>query len=240
MKKLLFNALIFGCSLSIFSCNQEKEIGDNQLTDDEKKAGYELLFDGKTTTGWHLYNQGNKESVWHVQEGELICGAGGDGNHGDLVSDKEFKNYELSFDWKISEAGNSGVFVNVQEKQDNPTAWTSGPEYQLLDEVHPDYAKENKRAGCLYGFSPQLNPVKLAAKGQWNHSVIRQENGKIEFLLNGTLTAQQDFNSPEWKEKIAATNFKNFPSFGMATSGKIALQDWNKGVSFKNIKIKAL
>lgn len=211
-----------------------------QLTEKEKQEGFKSLFDGKTLKGWHLYNQGNIPSAWRAQNGELRCIPGINAAHGDLVTNAKFEDFELRFDWKISKEGNSGVFINVLERKDIPTAWASGPEYQLLDKTHYDYEKELKRSGCLYGFSKQLNPAETAPAGSWNHSVIIQKNGKIKFFLNGVQTAQQDFNTTAWKEAVAATSFKNFPEFGKFTSGQIALQDWNKGVAFKNIRIKEL
>lgn len=133
------------------------------------------------------------------------------------------------------------MFINVQEKSDLPTAWASGPEYQLLEKSHYDHnADPTKRAGCLYGFYPQKNTAPSKPAGQWNQSCIRQVNGKVEFYLNGVLTAEQDFNTAQWKKLVAESNFKTFPEFGKHSQGHIALQDWAKGISFRSIKIKQL
>lgn len=240
MKKLaiLITVTVLTAAILI-SCSSQKP-KDNELSTAEKEQGYQLLFDGKTLNGWHLYNQGEISSAWIAQDGELKCLPGTDARHGDLVTDQDFENYEFSFDWKISKEGNSGVFINVVERADIPTAWASGPEYQLLEKGHHDYDKEMKRAGCLYNFSPQLHPAELKPLKDWNHSVIRQKNGKIEFMLNGIVTAKEDFNSISWKKAVANTSFKNFPEFGKHLKGRIALQDWNKGISFKNMKIRKL
>lgn len=221
------------------SCSSPK-VKDNELSKAEKEQGYELLFDGKTLNGWHVYNQGKISSSWVAQDGELKCLPGTDARHGDLVTDEEFENYEFQFDWKISKEGNSGVFIDVLEREDIPTAWSSGPEYQLLDKDHQDYHKEMKRPGCLYNFSAQLNPVEANPSTEWNHSVIKQQDGKIEFMLNGVVTAKEDFKTSSWKEAIANSSFKHFPEFGKQVKGRIALQDWNKGVSFKNLKIRKI
>ncbi|QHS59233.1 3-keto-disaccharide hydrolase [Chitinophaga agri] len=213
---------------------------DNTLSGKETADGWQLLFDGKTTHGWHLYNRGDKPSQWEVKDGALVCSPGPGKELGDLVTDSSYSNYDLTFDWKISVDGNSGVFVNVTERADIPTAWASGPEYQLLEQSHHDYVIENKRPGCLYGFSPQLNKATPKPAGEWNQSEIKQENGKVSFYLNGVLTAEQDFNTQQWKDAVANSGFKVFPEFGKQTSGKIALQDWNKGIAFKNIKLRKL
>lgn len=225
------------------SCS-EKKVGNNELSDSEIKDGWQLLFDGKTANGWHLYNKANAPSAWIVKDGELFCNPDTfEVEHGDLVSDAEYENFELKFDWKITTAGNSGVFINVIERDTIPRAWASGPEYQLLDHegIGKDYLKDStKWAACLYGFMPQKNVSKPKPAGEWNESKIVQRSGKIQFYLNGILTAEQDLTSEDWKGMVANSGFKYFPLFGKNTKGRLALQDWSKGVSFRNIKIKEM
>jgi hypothetical protein len=250
MKHKTLNFLLAGAlSFSLISCDsktqtEETAIEDNTLSDEEKTDGWELLFDGKTTDGWHLYNLGDVPSAWIVKGGELFCKPDTfEVVHGDLVSNKTYSNYDLTFDWNISLAGNSGVFINVMEAEENPTAWTSGPEYQLLDNlgIHKEYLDDTTHwAGCLYGYQKNLNVVEHKPAGEWNNSRILQENGVVKYWLNGVQTSEMDFNSEEWKELVANSSFKSFPNFGNKTEGHIALQDWSKGVSFRNIKIKNL
>jgi hypothetical protein len=213
---------------------------NNQLTDEEKKDGWTLLFDGKSTNGWHLYNRGKVPSVWRVQDDALYCDADSKAEQGDLTSDKEFQNFDLRFEWKIEKMGNSGVFIDVLEDPKIATTYASGPEYQLLEKSHPDYPDSSKRSGCLFGFGPAKHRTEETVLGQWYQSRIKQLNGKIEFYLNGVLTVQQDLTSPAWFDMISKSNFKNFPEFGKHTKGHIALQEWARGVSFRNIKIKEL
>jgi hypothetical protein len=231
--------LIFSMGLVSYSQNTGNQ---NTLTADEIKEGWELLFDGKTTNGWHIYNEGAIQSAWSVAEGELVCDPNTENVvRGDLVSDRSYENYDLTFEWKITKGGNSGIFINVQEAAEFPTAWTTGPEYQLLDNGNASShdLKDGKRlSGCIYSLSPLKNKVQPKKFGEWNTSRILQQNGQITFWLNGVLTGQEDMKSSRWKELVAGSNLGKFPSFGKATSGKIAFQDWAKGVSLRNIKIK--
>ena len=104
----------FACTITMFACSNHSE-QHNILTDQEKKDGWTLLFDGTSLSGWHLLNRGNIPSAWSADSGNLVCNLHAKNvKHGDLVSDKEYENFDLSFDWKISKAGNSGVFINVQ------------------------------------------------------------------------------------------------------------------------------
>jgi hypothetical protein len=77
----------------IVSCGGKR---DNQLTEEEKKEGWVNLFDGHSMTGWHLYNN-YKSATWSVKDGELVCGPDKRLEHGDLVTDREYTNYDLRF-----------------------------------------------------------------------------------------------------------------------------------------------
>ena len=250
---------ITGCILALLimaSCKTEKKSEEtdtwrtkkvavenathNQLLEVEEEEGWELLFDGETMEGWHLYNDSETESVWEVVDGELHSNANDESlKAGDLVTDQPYENYELTLDWKVSGNGNSGIFINVQELPNVPTAWQSGPEYQILGADHMDYDLPEKRPGCLYVFQPQQNKVEIK-QDDWNKTRIKQIDGKVEFYLNGVLTAKEDFSSPEWKSKIAETHFSKYPEFGKTTEGKIALQYWYFETWFRNIKIREL
>jgi hypothetical protein len=245
MKISLTSVALFFCfSFSTIQLLAQDSASHNSLTPAEMKAGWQLLFDGKTTSGWHLYNDGNIKSAWAVLNGELVCDPNTEKvQRGDLVSDQNFKDYDFRFEWKISEAGNSGVFINVQEGTEFPTAWVTGPEYQLLDNANmpKDYLKDGKHAaGCVYSLSPLLHEVQPKPFGQWNSSRIVQQNAVITFWLNGIETGHEDMKTERWKQLIAGSKLGNFPSFGKAFQGKIAFQDWSKGIALRNIKIKEI
>ncbi|MEO0901490.1 MAG: DUF1080 domain-containing protein [Bacteroidota bacterium] len=215
----------------------------NQLLDIEKEQGWSLLFDGESLNGWHLFNKpdSTQYSAWQVKDGAIFCDATDENKvFGDLTTDKTYENYELVFDWQMDLRGNGGVFINVQESPKFSATYQTGPEYQLLEPAHSDTNTPLKRPGCLWGISPQLNPVQAKVVGQWNTSRIVQKNGVIEFYLNGKLTAREDLTSAEWRNKIASSRFKDAEDFGKATRGKIALQNWYFSSWFRNIKIREL
>lgn len=241
MKKNIIKSLsILAVSATTFTCFAYIADQNNKLSAKEKAQGWKLLFDGSSTSGWHLYNSQAPFTVWKAKDGELFCDPMDKTGPGDLITDKEFKNFDLKFDWKLPKGGNSGVFINVLERKDIPTGWASGPEYQLLDNANPDYPKPEYRSGCLFGMTSQKTPVKTKPANIWNHSEIKQKNGKVQFFLNGVLTTEMDFNSKAWAQKVAASHFHAFPEYGKHISGHIALQDWATGIAFRNIKIKEL
>ncbi len=213
----------------------------NILSDKEKKDGWVLLFDGNTMNGWHLFNRGNTPSAWSVDSSNLVCNPHAKNvKHGDLVTDKVYENFDLKFEWKISQGGNSGLFVNVQERPELGTTFSTGPEYQLLDDknVEADYLKDlSHKAAAIFGVIPN-NSNTIPRSGEWNQSRILQQNGKLTFWLNGVLTVQVDMKSSEWKKLVAASSMRQYPEFGTAVKGHIAVQDWTNGVAFRDIKIK--
>ncbi len=174
--------------------------------------------------------------------GELICDQNAKNvAHGDFVTDKTYADFDLVFDWKITKGGNSGVFINVVEDTAYLAPWFTGPEYQLLDNANTiDHNKDDtlRQAGCIFGLTALQNNASAKLFGEWNNSRIVQQDGKLTFWLNGIISSEINLNSDRWKELVAASNFKALPGFGKATSGHIVLQDWAKGISFRNIKIK--
>ena len=256
MKSVQIVAILLGCTMVGCKGNDKKEENvwrtkklaaenqvHNQLLDVEKEQGWHLLFDGKTLEGWHLYNKPDSTvfSAWEVKDGLLYCNATDESKvFGDLVTDQAYENYELVFEWQMGLRGNGGVFINVQEAPEFPATYRTGPEYQLLEPTHMDTKTKKKQAGSLWGVSPQTNPVDAKPVGQWNTSKIIQKDGKIEFYLNGKLTAREDFNSPEWKQKVGKSGFAENADFGKATKGKIALQNWYFEAWFRNMKIRGL
>src|SRR5262245_1171120 len=105
----------------------------NRLTAEEKRDGWQLLFDGSTTKGWRGFKQKVAPRGWVVQQGTLVREAGG----ADLITVKQYKNFELALEWKISEGGNSGIMYRVTEDGNAP--YETGPEMQVLDDArHAD------------------------------------------------------------------------------------------------------
>jgi hypothetical protein len=200
-------------------------------------AQTKTLFDGKTTNGWHSYLKSGP-GAWRVVDGTLQLDPKAPGQ-GDLVTDKEYENYELSLEWKIAEGGNSGIIFGVHEDPSLRETYLTGIEMQILDDAK---AEDNKlathRAGALYDMRAPAHPAKPA--GEWNKVKIRKVNGHLTFWLNGEKVIDTQIGSPEWKEMINKSKFKNWKGFAAYPRGHIALQDHGAVVSFRDIKIKEL
>jgi cytochrome c len=222
-----------------------KVVAANTLTEKEKQEGWKLLFDGKTTTGLRGFKGKPAPTAWKIKDGVLFLDTSKkkDGSvigGGDLVTDSEFENYELSLEWKIEYAGNSGIIFNVIEDEKYGYVWQTGPEMQILDNIGHDEGRVAKhRAGDLFDLIGSKF-VTVRPSGEWNQARLIVNNGKTEFWLNGYKSVEFTMFTPQWAEMIKNSKFKDMPDFGKSRKGRIAFQDHGDQVSFRNIKIKEL
>jgi hypothetical protein len=166
----------------------------------------------------------------------------GQGSGGDIVyGGKKFRNFELSIDWKVEKAANSGIFFNVREVPGKPVYYAA-PEIQVLDNID---ATDNKVASHLAGSLYDMvaaDPKSVKPVGEWNTIVVRVKDGKVTHTQNGMKVVEYTLWTPEWDAMVQNSKFKTFPGFleGIAKEGFIGLQDHGYAVWFRNIKIREL
>ncbi|HJQ10033.1 MAG TPA: DUF1080 domain-containing protein [Gemmatimonadaceae bacterium] len=220
----------------------------------QPKSEWRPLFDGSTFSGWRGLGYDSVPTAhWKIEDGAIRKIPAGqvprmaDGQPaagGDLMTTDTFRDFELTFDWKISRAGNSGVKYNVSEELsmgNAPNHAALGFEYQVLDDdLHEDNKIPSHRAGALYDLiapntSKQLKPV-----GEWNSSRILFRGNHGEHWLNGTKVVEYDLGTPVMDSLLAASKYKSIPNFAQRRAGHIVLQDHGDEVFFRNIKIHVL
>lgn len=218
----------------------------NALTEAEKSGGWELLFDGTTLNGWKRYNQDSIGPLWSVDNGSIKCdGTGlteGTANvGGSLITIKQYDNFDLTLEWKISPGGNSGILYHVVEKPEYKHEYETGPEYQVLDDTGwKDPLKPEQLSGSNYDMHAASTNKKLNPVGEWNTARIVYNKGHVEHYLNGDKVVEFDVNSPDFKERYNKSKWKDYPGWNKFEKGSIGLQDHGAPVYFRNIKIKAL
>ncbi len=234
--------------------NSEKEklLNSNTMNKTELSGKWISLFDGKTFNGWRgIGIDSIPNGHWEVENGTIHKIASGnvptmaDGQPlkgGDLMTDKTFKNFELSFEWKISEGGNSGVKYNVSEEVSikNGSSHALGYEYQVLDdEKHSDNLNPTHRAASLYDLieakGKTLKPV-----GEFNTARIVFNNNHLEHWLNGVKVVETETDSPEFQELFKKSKYHKYPNFTVHKDAHIVLQDHGDDCWYRNIKIKIL
>ncbi len=192
------------------------------------------LFDGTSTSGWRSYRGTGAPAGWEVVNGELTrVGAGGD-----IVTVDEYGDFELELEWKVAPGGNSGIMYRVTETAAN--SYESGPEMQVLDDSgHADGRSRLTSAGSAYGLYPAPAGVVKPA-GEWNAVRIVMNGNHVEHWLNGRKVVDYELGSPDWEAKVKASKFAEWPGYGRAARGRIALQDHGDRVAYRNIRIREL
>ena len=226
-------------------------IRPNELTDAEREAGWRLLFDGKSLRGWLLVGTDSIVN-WRVEDGAIkrvpigpgaLVPDGHAATRGDLVSEASFTDFELSWEWKVVQGGNSGVKYNVATDFAGASSANAafGFEYQILDDsLAEDNATASHRAGALYDIIAPNELKKLNPAGVWNHSMIVMKGNRGEHWLNGALIVEFELGTPRVDSLIARSKYALVPDFAKRRAGRIILQDHGGEVHFRSIKVREI
>lgn len=209
--------------------------GHNELTAKEKADGWKLLFDGKKIEHWRNFKAQGVKPKWIIQDEAMhLTGKGG----GDLISTENYENFDFRLEWKIAEAGNSGIFILGDES--GKRVYSHAPEVQILDnERHADRKKESRRSGSLYDMIA-APPSSQKPAGEWNSVRIMVKDSHLQVWQNDVQTIDVKINGPKWKELLAKSKFATWEGFGLNKKGFLGLQDHSDPVWFRNLKVKVL
>jgi hypothetical protein len=222
------------CLLALITRPTRAFSGDNELSPEDKAAGWILLFDGKTLDGW-MRSDGkpSNRGVDHEAINPHRCGAYM------MVYDKEFTDFELKLDYKVSPLCNSGIFVRTSplKPREGKDVGFNGIEIAIDDGIKEGY----HATGAIYDLSPVLVDA-TKPTGQWNHIEIKCDKGEITVNLNGKQVNSIDldkFTEPNKRPNGTPHKFdiayKSHPRHGY-----IGLQDHGSPCWFKNIELKPL
>ncbi len=134
------------------------------------------IFNGKDLTGWKI----NGTEKWYVEKGLLVCESGPDKQYGYLTTDKFYKDFDLSLEFKQEANGNSGVFFRSTVEGTKVAGW------------QVEVAPPNHDTGGVYesygrGWLKQIDDDQegYLKMGEWNKLRIRVVGGNVQTWLNG-------------------------------------------------------
>jgi hypothetical protein len=199
--------------------------------------GFVPLFDGKSFDGWTSARGNPITRGWKAEDGMIVYTGGG----GSLYSAKEYGDFELRFEWKLSKRGNSGVKYRVAKYSPGVYAnpeWL-GYEYQIWDDANRGTPAHMSTASIYLLQAPdEQKPLKPI--GEFNESRIVAVGSRIEHWLNGEKVLEVDTDEPMWWDRVNQTKFAPVKNVFRNPKGRIQLQDHGDEVWFRNIRIREL
>lgn len=180
------------------------------------------LFDGTNLDAWQATEN------WVVEDGNLRCVP----EKSDLHTKEKFRNFELVFEFMVSEGGNSGVKYRFNDNH--------GAEYQILDDEHAEETPLHQVA-ALYDIKEASNKPQSddKSKRDFHEGRIVASDGYLQHWLDGVKVMEIDMDSEEWSQRFEKSKYRGHPSFARE-AGTIMLQDHGDPVWFRNIKVRRL
>jgi hypothetical protein len=182
---------------------------------------------------WRGYRTDTLPSGWSANDSMLTK----QGVSDDIVTRRTYADFELAFDWKLDEGGNSGVFYRATEEYEK--IYWSAPEYALLDDAHHgDGRNPITSAGAAHSLHAAPRGVVKPAEA-WNSARILVRGTHVEHWLNGQQVATYEFGSDDFRQRVAGSKFGRWPNFAKATRGVIGIQGDHRGLlSIRHLRIR--
>jgi hypothetical protein len=196
--------------------------------DSDTDAEWQSLTDG-TLAGWETVGDAD---AWRPTDRGVVC-AGGDGGY--LYTEREYDDFELELEFRLTEGANSGVFVWLSNPQDPVN---TGLELQLLDT--PDVEEPGTHdCGALYDMVPPSS-MPLSPAGEWNEFRVVCEGSRLTEALNGVEVVDADLD--RWdtagENPDGSANKFEYAWAELPHEGHVALQDHGDEVAFRDLRLR--
>ena len=207
------------------------------------ERGFTRLFNGKDLTGWVYGRRANGDENrtgkgYQVENGVLFTTKEDGGN---LFTEKEYGDFVLRFEFRLSENANNGIGIRAPLQGD---AAYNGIEIQVLDDTGSQYTK--LRPAQYHGSIYHMFPAKRGHQkpvGEWNSEEITVKGRNITVKLNGVTITEGNLDDVKDEELLSRHRDLTKPegSRGIAnTKGHIGLLGHGTRVEFRNIRIREL
>ena len=185
------------------------------------------MFDGKTLNGW---TQKNGTATYRVEDGCIVGKTSEGSPNSFLCSDKDYGDFELTFEVKVDDELNSGVQIRSQSKADRDNGRVHGPQVEIAINGTAGYIYgEALGTGWLSGNGDNPAAHKHFKNGEWNKYRVVAKGNSIQTWVNG----EQVANLTDEKSKMHSG------FIGLQVHG-IAQGTGPYEVRWKNLKIREL
>lgn len=240
MKSIIFVLIVISCTISTSSLFAQSNVKNKQ-----KKTDWVTLFDGTSTNEWKNSHSDNfPKQGWNVEGSVLTVLAKTETTPAgtDIITRKEFSNFELELEIKLTKGANSGIKYFVSNTFPGYEGQYLGLEFQLIDDERHADAKlgrnGNRTMASLYDLIPAKKNKKVNPPGKWNKIKLVVDGNHVEHWLNGKKVLEFDRKSDSFKQLVAISKYNKFKKFGEIPKGHILLQGHSDEVAFRSIKIR--
>jgi len=225
-KTHLYAMLLLPCGAALFAAADPSSV---------TSGPWRSLLQDHSAPDWRGWKAPGLPAGWHVGGGVLSK----EGPVDDLVTNETFGNFELELEWKTGRGGNSGIFYRGTREYDH--IYWSAPEYQLLDDANAaDGSSRLTAAAAAYALYGAPAGV-VRPFDHWNKTRLVVKGTHVEHWLNGRKVVDYELKSADWKSRVEASKFAEYPNYGLATTGLIGLQGDHPGaLAVRNIRIREL
>ncbi len=197
---------------------------------------YTNLLQDRSLHHWILPNGNPVEKGWVFDpDGALHLAGEGD----NILTRCEYQNFDLWFDFRISEKGNSGIKYRVQKYG---SSWL-GPEYQIQDDAAFPNQSAKHNTASLYDLVDRSSPVferRYLPLNDWSVGRIIVQNNRLRHWMNGNLIIDERSDSQRFNDAVQGSKFNDKAGFGKNCSGRIMLTDHHSEVWYRNVYIRCL
>lgn len=196
-----------------------------QLTESEAAEGFVPLFNGRDLEGWTGDTRG-----YAAENGKIVIRP--DLARGNLFTEKEYADFVLRFEFKLSPGANNGLGIRAPLEGD---AAYAGMEIQILDDDSPVWwgLKPYQYHGSIYGVVPARRGF-LRPPGEWNTEELTARGRRVRIVLNGATIVDADLDQASAGGPVDGRDHPGLKR----TSGHIGFLGHGSLVEFRNIRLK--